>query len=93
MMTKLASCFLAFSVLTACQSTNHTAESRPAAAKRPNLQQRMLAQNSETAGVAAEPAPPAEGPEDVPVEGTIDPNRNPGLLPTPLLRGNAAGGL
>jgi hypothetical protein len=40
-----------------------------------------------------DPAPPAEGPEDMPGEGPADPNRNPGLLPTPLLRGNAAGGL
>ena len=48
-----------------------------------------MAQNAAT----IEPAPPAEGPEDVPATGTVDPNRNPGLLPTPLLRGNAAGSL
>ena len=39
---------------------------------------------------AAEPAPPAEGPEDIPAEAPADPNRNPKLLPTPLLRMSAA---
>ena len=49
----------------------------------------MLAANTGSS-IRVEPAPPAEGPEDIPAEGPIDPNRNPGLLPTPLLRGNAA---
>jgi hypothetical protein len=39
-----------------------------------------------------EPAPPAEGPEDIPAEGPRDPARNPALVPSPLLRANAAGG-
>jgi hypothetical protein len=38
-----------------------------------------------------EPAPPAEGPEDIPAEGPRDPIRNPALVPSPLLRANAAG--
>ncbi|MEY2579629.1 MAG: hypothetical protein QOI49_2453, partial [Verrucomicrobiota bacterium] len=38
-----------------------------------------------------EPAPPAEGPEDIPAEGPRDPGRNPALVPSPLLRVNAAG--
>jgi hypothetical protein len=54
----------------------------------------MLAQNSPAnPNGLADPAPPAEGPEDVPAEAPVDPNRNPGLLPTPLLRTNAASGL
>jgi hypothetical protein len=87
-MIKIATSLLALSLLAACQSTNATARRAPA--PRQNLKQRMLAQTTTT---SAEPAPPAEGPEDVPATGTVDPNRNPGLLPTPLLRGNAAGGL
>lgn len=83
MITKIATCLLALSVFTACQTTQSTASSN-----RQSLEQRRLASNSMT-----EPAPPAEGPEDIPGEGPADPNRNPGLLPTPLLRGNAAGGL
>jgi hypothetical protein len=90
MMIKIATCLLALSAFTACQTTQSTAGSG-----RQTLEQRMLAQNTTSANPAAigEPAPPAEGPEDIPGEGPADPNRNPGLLPTPLLRGNAAGGL
>ena len=83
MITKIATCLLALSVFTACQTTQSTASSR-----RQSLEQRRLASNS-----ISEPAPPAEGPEDIPGEGPADPIRNPSLLPTPLLRGNAAGGL
>jgi hypothetical protein len=53
----------------------------------------MYASNSSTTSMANEPAPPAEGPEDVPAEGPRDPARNPALVPTPLIRVNAAGGL
>lgn len=90
MIIKIATCLLALSVFTACQTTQSTAGSG-----RQTLEQRMLAQNSAAAnpGSIDEPMPPAEGPEDVPGEGPVDPNRNPGLLPTPLLRGNAAAGL
>jgi hypothetical protein len=83
MITKIAICLLALSVFTACQTTQSTASS-----SRQSLEQRRIASNSMT-----EPAPPAEGPEDIPGEGPADPVRNPGLLPTPLLRTNAAGGL
>ena len=85
MTTKIVTGLLALSLLGACQSTNQTASQRP------NLEQRMMAQNS--AARMGEPQPPAAGPEDIPAEGPVDPNRNPGLLPTPLLRASAAGGL
>jgi len=90
MIIKIATCLLALSVFTACQTTQSTAGSG-----RQTLEQRMLAQNSAATNPNAidEPMPPAEGPEDVPGEGPMDPNRNPGLLPTPLLRNNAAAGL
>ena len=38
---------------------------------------------------AEEPAPPAEGPDDIPAV-PVDVRRNPGLVPTPLLRDSAA---
>ncbi len=82
MMIKFAACLLALSLGTACTSNQSTAS-------RMTLQQRVAANTSSV----NEPAPPAEGPEDIPAEGPVDPNRNPGLLPTPLLRGNAAAGL
>lgn len=92
MIIKIATCLLALSVFTSCQTTQSTSAS---GSSRQTLQQRMLAQNSTSTNPNSidEPAPPAEGPEDVPGEGPVDPNRNPGLLPTPLLRGNAAAGL
>ena len=86
MTIKLATCLLALSLFSACQTTKSTAG-------RQNLQQRMVAQNTRNPNAVQEAAPPAEGPEDIPAEGPVDPNRNPGLLPTPLLRGNAAAGL
>ncbi len=81
MMIKIATCLLALSLFTACQSSQSTASRR-------TLSQRVAANTS-----VGERPPPAEGPEDIPAEGPVDPNRNPGLLPTPLLRGNAAAGL
>ncbi|MGZ5022331.1 MAG: hypothetical protein ACXWFY_07935 [Chthoniobacterales bacterium] len=86
-MIKIAFCLLAVALLAACQSTNATASRQTA--PRQNLQQRAVAQNA----TIAQPAPPAEGPEDVPANASVDPNRNPGLLPSPLLRRNAIGGL
>ncbi|HMJ04760.1 MAG TPA: hypothetical protein VK474_00760 [Chthoniobacterales bacterium] len=88
-MIKFATCLLALALFTACQSTQSTAN-------RQTLAERTLASNSggpASPGSLEEPAPPAEGPEDIPAEGPMDPNRNPGLLPTPLLRGSAAAGL
>ena len=86
MILKIATCLLAASLVTACSTTQSTAG-------RQTLEQRMIAQNTTTTGGIDEPMPPAEGPEDIPAEGPVDPNRNPALLPTPLLRANAAAGL
>lgn len=88
MIIKIATCTLALAVFTSCQSTQSTA-----ANSRSTLESRLLAQNTAGPGAIDEPPPPAEGPEDVPAEGPVDPNRNPGLLPTPLLRASAASGL
>jgi hypothetical protein len=81
-MIKAASCFLAVSLLAACQSTSATANRQTV--PRQNLQQRAVAQSA----VAAEPPPPAEGPG--PANSGADPGRNPSLVPSPLLRDSAA---
>jgi hypothetical protein len=86
MKTKIVMGLLAVSLLAACQSTNQTA------AQRPNLEQRMMAQNG-NAAIGQAPGSASMAPEDIPGEGPVDPARNPSLLPTPLLRANAAGGL
>ena len=84
MITKITAGLLALTLLAACETTKTTQRttlremnaSRMAAADTTNLN---------------EPASPAEGPEDVPSEGPRDPGRNPALVPSPLLRVNAAG--
>jgi hypothetical protein len=86
MMTKIAACLLTVALCTACTSTQ-------TASKRTTLRE-MYASNTDTSSYSGtNPAPPAEGPEDVPGEGPRDPARNPALVPTPLIRTNAAGGL
>ena len=84
MIIKFATCLLALCFLSACATTTSTAG-------RQTLEQRLLAEN--TTATSDEPMPPAEGPEDIPAEGPIDPVRNPALLPSPLLRASAASGL
>jgi hypothetical protein len=84
MMIKIAACLLALGFLTACESTKTT--------KRETLRE-MTARYASNTSAQNEPAPPAEGPEDVPADRPIDPNQNPALVPTPLLRDNAAGDL
>jgi hypothetical protein len=86
MMIKIAACLLAVSFLAACETTKTT--------KRETLRE-MNARyaNNTNASTVNEPAPPAEGPEDVPANRRYDVDGNPALVPTPLLRTNAIGGL
>ena len=86
MIIKFATCLLALSFLSACQTTSSMAN-------RQTLEQRLMAENTVNPYGAEEPMPPAEGPEDIPAEGPVDPARNPALLPSPLLRASAAAGL
>ena len=83
MIIKIASCLLAVGLFSSCASTQVT--------KTGTLEERMKQQNA-YAYTAAEPPPPAEGPEDVPAEASSDVNRNPALVPSPLLRASAASG-
>jgi len=87
MMIKIATCLLTLGFLAACESTKTT--------KRETLQDRnaRYASNESASTTLNEPAPPAEGPEDVPPGRSMDPTKNPALVPTPLLRDNASGGL
>jgi len=72
---------LAIAFLAACETT---APITPTATMKPALAERLAALNTE------EPVPPAEGPEDVAPGQARDPTRNPGLVPSPLLRYSAA---
>ena len=86
MITKITAALLAVTLLAACETTKTT--------QRTTLRETnaaRLASADTTSTNLNEPAPPAEGPEDVPAEGPRDPARNPALVPSPLLRDNAAG--
>ena len=89
MIIKIAVCLLTISLLASCQSTTRTAGT----SGRSTLEQRTATRYASNSRTIQELAPPAEGPEDIPAEGPVDPIRNPALLPTPLLRGSAASGL
>ena len=85
MIIKIAACLLAVAFLAACETTTTT--------KRETLRETTSRYaSSESASNLSEPAPPAEGPEDVSAaDHPMDPIRNPALVPSPLLRTNAAG--
>jgi len=70
----------ALAFLAACETTTIT----PTATMKPALAERLAVLNTD------EPMLPAEGPEDVAPGQAQDPNRNPGLVPSPLLRYSAA---
>jgi hypothetical protein len=55
-------------------------------AEHQTLEQRLTAKYASTDTNAGEPAPPAEGPEDVPADAPNNVDRNPNLMPSPLLR-------
>ncbi len=84
MIIKIAACLLTLGFFAACGSTN--------TAKRETLREMTsrYASNESAPSTPNEPAPPAEGPEDVSADGSMDPVHNPALVPSPLLRENAA---
>jgi uncharacterized lipoprotein len=83
MITKITAGLLAVTLLAACETTT--------TAKRTTLREMNATRLASTD--TTEPAPPAEGPEDAIGEGPKDVVKNPALVPSPLLRNNAAGGL
>lgn len=81
MKIEIAACLLSLALLPACSTTTQTT------AQHQTLEQRLTAKYASVDTTAAgEPAPPAEGPEDIPAEGPNDPDHNPILVPSPLLR-------
>ena len=82
MKIKIAACLFALALLSACSTTQM--------AEHQSLQKRLTNKYAGTDVARAEPAPPAEGPDDIPAEAPADPTRNPKLVPTPLLRLSAA---
>ena len=86
MMIKIAACLLALGFLSGCSTTTTTA-------KRETLREQNARYASSAPATSNGLAPVAEGPEDVPKNESTDPNDNPGLVPSPLLRANAIGGL
>jgi hypothetical protein len=83
MITKITAGLLALTLLAACETTKTT--------QRTTLREMNASRLASNDTNLNEPAPPAEGPEDIPAEGPRDPGRNPALVPSPLLRVNAAG--
>ena len=84
-MIKIAACLLTLGFFAACQST-HTSAKRETLREQ---QARYVTAETNPNG----PAPVAEGPEDVPPNQSSDPDQNPALVPTPLMRTSAMGGL
>jgi hypothetical protein len=80
MKIEIAICLLGLALLPACSTTSQTT------AQHQTMEQRLMAKYADVDTAVGEPAPPAAGPEDVPAEGPSDPDHNPGLLPSPLLR-------
>jgi hypothetical protein len=88
MITKITAGLLALSLLAACETTKTTQRTT---LREMNSARLASTDTSSSSANLNEPAPPAEGPEDIPAEGPRDPVRNPALVPSPLLRANAAG--
>jgi hypothetical protein len=86
MITKITAGLLAVTLLAACETTTTTA-------KRTTLRETNAARLA--SANTTEPAPPAESPDEAMAigEGPLDPVHNPALVPSPLLRTSAAGGL
>ena len=81
MKIEIAFCLLGLAFLPAC-TTTQTAQTTNA---NQTLEQRLKAKYAGT-----EPAPPAEGPDDVPADASDNVDHNPALMPSPLLRYSAA---
>jgi len=84
MKIQIAFCLLTLALLPACSTTSQTT------AANQSLEQRLMAKYASNAtepgAPGEEPARPAEGPEDVPADAPSNVDRNPALMPSPLLR-------
>ena len=85
MKIEIAFCLLSAALLSACSSTSQTT------AEHQTLEQRLTAKYaSNDTATAGDPAPPAEGPGDVPADAPTSIDDNPALVPSPALRLSAA---
>jgi uncharacterized lipoprotein len=82
MKIEIVTSLLSLALLSACSTTTQST------AVNQTSEQRMAAKYASIEN-AEEPAPPAEGPDDIPAV-PVNVKRNPGLVPTPLLRDSAA---
>lgn len=83
MITKITAALLAVTLFASCSSTTTTT-------KRTTLRETNAARLASTD--TTEAYPPAEGPDAV-AAGPADLEHNPAIVPSPLLRSSAAGGL
>jgi hypothetical protein len=80
MKLQLAALLLGLALLPACSTTTMTTASHQ------TLEQRLTAKYASVDTTMGEPAPPAAGPEDVPADAPSSVDRNPTVVPSPLLR-------
>ena len=80
MKIQIATCLLGLALLPACSTTNVTTGANQ------TLEQRLMTKYASVGTAMEEPAPPAEGPEDVPADAPSNVDHNPTLVPSPLLR-------
>jgi hypothetical protein len=80
MKIEIAACLLSLALLPACSTTSQTT------AGHQTMEQRLLAKYASNEATTGEPAPPAAGPQDIPAEAPSDPDNNPAMVPSPLLR-------
>jgi hypothetical protein len=80
MKIEIAACLLSLALLPACSTTSQTT------AEHQSLEQRLNSKYASADTATAEPAPTAEGPEDIPADAPSNVDRNPTLMPSPLLR-------
>jgi hypothetical protein len=80
MKIQIATCLLGLALLPACSTTNVTT------AGHQTLEQRLTAKYAAVDTNIGEPAPPAQGPEDVPADSPSNVDHNPTVVPSPLLR-------
>jgi hypothetical protein len=84
MKIEIAFCLLGLALLPACSTTSQTTAANQSLEQR--LMTRYAANATEPGAPGEEPAPPAEGPEDVPADAPTSVDHNPALVPSPLLR-------
>jgi hypothetical protein len=84
MKIEIVACLLSLALLPACTSTSQSTASRQ------TMEQRLTAKYASNDISTENPAPPAQGPDDVPADAPTDVHHNPALVPSQVLRTSAA---